>query len=265
MGSAAQSHTIDVRDLRVLVTAGAGGIGRAIAEAFISGGAHVHITDISETAVHEAVANVAGLTGTPGDASDPHCADRVLAEVRGRFEGLDVLVNNVGVAGPTGGVETYADEDVGRTIAINLESHFYFLNRFVPLLRASSSDPSIIAMSSVAGRLGYGLRTPYAATKWAIVGLVKSLAVELGPHCVRANAILPGVVEGDRINRVIADRARAQGLSFEAMRDSFVQRVSLRRMVSAQDVANLALFLASSLARNITGQAISVDGNVEYL
>ena len=189
MGLAVQSYVIGVRDLRVLVTAGASGIGRAIAEAFVSGGSQVHITDISEAAINDAVTKIAGLSGTPGDAADPHCADRVLAEIRERFDGLDVLVNNVGVAGPTGGVETYADQDVGRTIDVNLKSHFYFLNRFVPLLQASPANPSIIAMSSVAGRLGYGLRTPYAATKWAIVGLVQSLAVELGPQGVRVRAV----------------------------------------------------------------------------
>ncbi len=117
----------------------------------------------------------------------------------------------------------------------------------------------------MAGRLGYGLRTPYAATKWAIVGLVKSLAVELGPDGIRANAILPGVVKGPRMDGVIADRARAEGVSLEAMRDSYLRKISLRRMVEAEDVANLALFLSSDMARNITGQAISVDGHVEYL
>ena len=120
-------------------------------------------------------------------------------------------------------------------------------------------------MSSVAGRLGYGFRTPYAATKWAVVGLIKSLAVELGPEGIRANAILPGVVRGPRMDHVITERARALGMGIEEMRDTYLQKISLRRMVDAEDVANLALFLASNLARNITGQTISVDGNVEYL
>ena len=135
----------------------------------------------------------------------------------------------------------------------------------MPFLKTSKRNPSIIAMGSVAGRLGYGQRTPYAATKWAIVGLIKSLAVELGPLGIRANAILPGVVQGDRMNRVIADRAAAMGVGFDDMRDDYLRKISLRRMVDASDVANLSLFLASNLARNISGQAISVDGNVEYL
>ena len=143
-------------------------------------------------------------------------------------------------------------DDVDKTIDVNLKSQFYFLERFVPLLKDSKRYPSIIGMSSVAGRLGYGFRTPYSATKWAIVGLVKSLAIELGPLGIRANAILPGGVQGPRMDRVIAARAEAMGVSFDEMRGEFLRKISLRRMVEAQDVASLALFLASDLARNIT-------------
>lgn len=260
-----QPHVIDVRDLRVLVTAGASGIGRAIAEAFSSAGGQVHIIDVAETSVADALSDVPGLSATCGDASVPEDVDRALTDVNKSLGGLDVLVNNVGIAGPTGSVESFADADVDRTIDVNLKSQFYFLNRCVPLLKASARAPSIVAMSSVAGRLGYAYRTPYAATKWAIVGLVKSLAVELGPDGIRVNAILPGPVSGPRIEGVIADRAGVLGVSVEDMRKEFLARISLRRMVEAEDVANLALFLSSGLARNITGQAISVDGNIEYL
>ena len=256
---------IDVRGLRVLVTAGGSGIGRTIAERFTAAGAKVHVTDVLESALASATGTVPGLTGTLGDASTPEDVDRTFEEVSERLGGLDVLINNAGIAGPTGQVDVLADADVGRTVDVNLKSQFYFLNRFVPLLKSSTQNPSIVAMSSVAGRLGYGFRTPYAATKWAIVGLVKSLAVELGPIGIRANAILPGVVEGERMNRVITDRAKATGVSFEAMREDYLRKISLRRMVNADDIANLSLFLASSWARNITGQIISVDGNVEYL
>lgn len=265
MAAHEQARAIDVRGLRVLVTAGAGGIGRAIASAFLEAGARVHVTDILPATIDRALSDLPGLSATCGDASVPEHADRVAADVAGRLGGLDVLVNNAGIAGPTGGVETYADADIARTIDVNLKSQFYFLSRCVPLLRASTRSPSIVAMSSVAGRLGYPFRTPYAATKWAIVGLVKSLAAELGPEGIRANAILPGVVEGPRMDQVIADRADVLKLSVEDMREDYLRRISLRRMVEAEDIANLALFLASGLARNITGQAISVDGNVEYL
>ncbi len=265
MKADALSCTVDVRDLKVLVTAGGSGIGRAIVERLIEAGARVHITDVSAAALELACKEVPGLTGSQGDAAAAHDVDRVVADMSERFQGLDVLVNNVGIAGPTGPVESYADADVERTIDTNLKSHFYFLKRCMPLLKASASNPSVLAIGSVAGRLGYGFRTPYSATKWAIVGLVKSLASELGPHGIRANAILPGAVKSPRMDKVIADRARAMGVGFDEMRDSYLSRISLRRMVDPQDVANLALFLSSDWARNINGQAISVDGNVEYL
>lgn len=257
-------HVMDVRGLRVLVTAGASGIGRTMAAAFAAAGSRVHISDIDETAIRQALSEDPGLTATRGDASHPADVDRTIAEVRESLGGLDVLITNVGIAGPTGRVDTLADADVDRAIDVNLKSHFYVVSRCVPLLEASPA-PSIVAMSSVAGRLGYPYRTPYAATKWAVVGLVKSLAPELGPVGIRVNAILPGVVNGPRMDGVVADRAEALGLSIDEMRESYLARISLRRMVEAEDVANLALFLSSPLARNITGQAISVDGNVEYL
>ncbi len=150
-------------------------------------------------------------------------------------------------------------------MAVNLHSQFYFAQRAIPLLKRSQANPCLIAMSSVAGRLGYPFRTPYASTKWAIVGLMKSLAIELGPHGVRVNAILPGTVEGERMNSVIGARAATAGVSVEAMRAEYLQKISLRRMVTLDDVAAMALFLCSSAARNLTGQAISVDGNMEYL
>ena len=265
MNSTFSKPDIDVRNLRVLVTAGGSGIGRTIAEGFAASGAKVHVTDVAEAPLAATVDAVSGVTGTLGDASSTKDVDRVYADVSASLGGLDVLVNNAGIAGPTGVVDTLDMPDVDRTIDVNLKSQFYFLNRFVPFLKASESSPSIIAMSSVAGRLGYGQRTPYAATKWAIVGLVKSLAVELGPLGIRANAILPGVVRGERMDRVIAARAAALNVAFEDMREDYLRKISLRRMVDATDVANLSLFLASSLARNISGQAISVDGNVEYL
>lgn len=266
--SAAGRHlplALDARDKRILVTAGGDGIGRSIAEIFVAAGAQVHVTDIRESALNAAMAEIPGVTGTVGNAADPEHAHRVLADVTARFGGLDILVNNVGVAGPTGEIETYVDADVSEAIDINLKSNFYFLNRFVPLLKKSDRGPSVLAISSVAGRLGHGLRTPYVATKWAIVGLIQSMAIELGPHGIRANAILPGFVNGPRMEKVIADRARALGIGIDEMRESYLRKISLRRMVDAEDIARLALFLASDLARNISGQAIGIDGNVEYL
>jgi len=251
--------------LRVLVTAGASGIGAAIARAFHEAGAYVHVCDIDRAALDRLGAEVPGVTSSMADASVAKDVDLVFDNVQGTLGGLDVLVNNAGIAGPTGPVESIDPSGWERTIAVNLNSQYFFARRAVPMLKQSTANPCVIAMSSVAGRLGYAYRTPYASTKWAIVGLMKSLAIELGPQGVRVNAILPGVVEGDRMNGVIAARAATAGVSVDAMRDEYLRKISLRRMVTADDVAAMALFLCSPAARNLTGQAISVDGNVEYL
>lgn len=254
-----------VPGLRVLVTAGGAGIGAVIARAFQEAGAKVHVCDIDRAALDRLADEAPGITTSMADASVPAEVDLVFDDVVGTLGGLDVLVNNAGVAGPTSAIEGLDPAGWQRTIDVNLNGQFYFARRAVPLLKDSRADPVLISMGSVAGRLGYAYRTPYAASKWAIVGMTKSLAIELGPHGVRANAILPGTVEGDRMRGVIEARAAATGVSYDAMRDEYLRKISLRRMVSARDVAAMALFLASPAARNVTGQAISVDGNVEYL
>ncbi len=251
--------------LRVLVTAGARGIGCAIARAFHQAGARVHVCDIDRQALARLADALPGVTSTVADASIADDVDRVFDDLRSALGGLDVLVSNAGIAGPTAAIEDIEPTDWQRTIAVNLDSQYHFARRAVPLLKRSPSDPCLIAMGSVAGRLGYAYRTPYAATKWAIVGLTKSLAIELGPHGIRVNAILPGTVDGERMHGVIAARAAVEGIAVDAMRRRFVERISLRRMVTADDVAAMALFLASPAARNVTGQAISVDGNLESL
>ncbi|KAF1045418.1 SDR family oxidoreductase [Xylophilus sp.] len=251
--------------LRVLVSGGAAGIGAAIADAFLQVDAEVYICDVDPSAVDEAKRRHPPLHARIADVSQREQVDAVVDDAYARLGGLDVLVNNAGIAGPTGGVEAIEPDAWERTISTNLHSQYYFLRKAVPVLKDTSASPAIIAMSSVAGRLGYAFRTPYASTKWAIVGLVKSLAIELGPSNIRVNAILPGVVQGERMDRVIAARAESTGVTFEAMKEDYLHKISLRRMVTVEDIAALALFLSSPAGRNISGQAISVDGNVEYL
>jgi NAD(P)-dependent dehydrogenase (short-subunit alcohol dehydrogenase family) len=253
------------RGLRVLVTAGANGIGAVVARAFHEAGARVHVCDIDRAALDRIGTELPGITGSMADAAVAGDVDLVFDDVRGALGGLDVVVSNAGIAGPTGAIEDIDAAGWERTIAVNLNSQYYVARRAVPLLKASPVGGSLIAMGSVAGRLGYAWRTPYAASKWAVVGLMKSLAIELGPHDVRVNAILPGTVEGERMNAVIAARAATLGLDVEATREQYLKKISLRRMVTAADVAAMALFLCSPAARNVSGQAISVDGNIEYL
>lgn len=245
--------------LRVLITAGANGIGLAIAQAFQEAGARVHVCDIDEQAL---AALPEGITYTQADVSQEADVDR-LFEDAAHLGGLDVVVNNAGIAGPTASIEDIDPESWNRTININLNGQYRVANRATPLLRESQG--LLINMASVAGRLGFAYRTPYAASKWAIVGFTKSLACELGPEGVRVNAILPGIVRGPRIEKVIADRAAKRGISYAEMEKENLSKVSMRRMVEPTDIAAMALFLSAPGGANISGQALSVCANVETI
>jgi len=246
------------RNLRVLVTAGGSGIGRSIAQTFASAGARVHVCDIEHFSLGPEIgfarADVAKLADV----------DRLFSEVKTRLGGLDVLVNNAGIAGPTAKVEDISPQDWDRCIAVDLSGMFYCTRQAMPMIKAAGGG-SIINLSSAAGRHGFPQRSPYCAAKWGVVGFTKSLAVEAGPDKVRVNCILPGIVEGERIERVIAAKAAAQGVSQDEFRRRFLETTSLRSTVSAQDIANMALFLASDAGKTITGQALAVDGDVRYL
>ncbi len=251
-------------ELRVFISAGAGGIGRVIAETLAAHGAKLYICDAAEAALKSCLEVHSDWYGKVADVADEAAVDRVFDDIIGKMGGLDVLINNAGIAGPTAGVDEIDPAEWRRTIDINLNGQFYCQRRAVPLLR-DAGDGIIINIASVAGRLGYAYRLPYAATKWAIIGMTESLAKELGPEGIRVNAILPGIVEGPRIERVIGDRAKQLGISYKDMERQYLDKVSLRRMVSPQDVANMALFLCSPAGRNISGQSLSVCGNVETL
>ncbi|KVA57697.1 MULTISPECIES: SDR family oxidoreductase [Burkholderia] len=256
--------------LRVLVTGGASGIGLEIADAFAECGGRVHVCDASQAAISALAdrpprAAAGAISATLADVSDPAAVERVFADVSTGLGGLDVLVNNAGIAGPTGGIDEIDPVQWEQTVAINLNAQFQFARRAVPLLRESKHGGAIIALSSVAGRLGYAFRTPYAATKWAVVGLVKSLAIELGPLGIRVNAIQPGIVRGPRMRRVIEARAQQLGIGYDDMEQRYLEKISLRRMTDPAEIAATALFLCSPGGHGITGQAISVCGNVEVL
>lgn len=253
-----------VAGLRVMISGGASGIGEVMAAAFLEAKAKVHVCDVSEPALAEFKARHPDTLGTHADVADGRAVDRVFSEQTAKFGGLDVLINNAGIAGPTCGIDVMSESDWSATVDVNLNAQYRFAHHAVPMLK-ESAHAQMICLSSVAGRLGYAWRTPYAATKWAIIGLMKSLAAELGPDGVRVNALLPGIIEGPRIDKVIGARARQLGLPEDVMREEYIKKISLRRMSTAQDVAAMALFLCSPAAGNISGQAISVDGNVEYL
>lgn len=255
---------ISVKGKRVLITAGAGGIGRAMTDVFYKAGARVHICDVVQGAIDETVKIFPGVTATLADVSKLEDVGQLFADVKKHLGGLDCLINNAGIAGPTGKIEDIPVAEWERCIAVDLNGMFYCTRLAMPLIKAAGGG-SVINLSSAAGRLAFPFRTPYSAAKWGVVGFTKSLSMEVGPDNIRVNAIQPGVVEGERIDRVIDAKAKAVGISFEEQRKISLERVSMHRMVSPYDIANMALYLASDIGRNITGQAISVCAGVEML
>jgi len=249
---------------RVLVTAGASGIGRAIADLFLDQGAQVHICDVSDTFLADFRSTHPKAGCTKADVSSDSEVKHLFNEIEKSLGGLDILVNNAGIAGPTGGVDEISSEEWRRTLDICLTGQYLCAHHAVPMLKQAGGG-AIINLSSAAGRFGYAFRSPYAAAKWGVIGFTQSLAKELGPENIRVNAILPGIVEGPRITGVIQARADQYGVSYAEMEKTYLDRVSMRRMVTAQDVATAALYLASPAGRNISGQSLGVDANVETL
>jgi NAD(P)-dependent dehydrogenase (short-subunit alcohol dehydrogenase family) len=251
----------------VLVTAGAAGIGRVIVEMFREHGARVHVCDVDRDALAGCRKALPDVTQTVADVSARADVDRLFADVRRELGGLDVLVNNAGISGPTAKIEDIEPEDWERCIAVDLTSMFYCTRLAMPMLKANgrAKGGSIICLSSAAGRFGYPLRTPYCSAKWGVVGFAKALAAEAGADGIRVNAILPGYVEGPRIDRVIDAKAKALGIAFEQQRDALLSTTSMRAFVTQQDIANMALFLATDAGRHISGQALAVDADLQRL
>jgi NAD(P)-dependent dehydrogenase (short-subunit alcohol dehydrogenase family) len=255
---------LDIRDLRVMVTAGAGGIGLEIARAFVREGARVHVCDVDAQALARLASTDPAVTGTACDVSSREQVSRFFAQGLAKLGGLDCFVNNAGIAGPTGKVDEIDPAEWDRCIAIDLTGQFNCVRLAVAHLRRSK-NASIMNVSSLAGRVGFALRTPYASAKWGVVGLSRSLAVELGPDKIRVNALLPGLVAGERQVRVLTSKAEARGISFEEMEKVMFSYTSLKEYVTPQQLADLVAFVASPRGKMISGQALSVCGDTNML
>jgi len=249
---------------RALITGAGSGIGKVMAQHFEKAGARIWICDADTNNLEQSLKENPDWNGTPCDVSEKTQVDQLFKEMSDSFGGLEILVNNAGIAGPTAPVEEIDPDEWRRSVGVNLNGAFYCTRLATPLLK-NSPKASIINISSVAGRLGFARRLPYASTKWAMIGFTESLAKELGPSGIRVNALLPGIVEGPRIEGVFQARAESEGVPYEEVRDRVLNNVSMKRMVSAGDVAEMAVFLCSEAGKNISGQSISVCGNVENL
>jgi NAD(P)-dependent dehydrogenase (short-subunit alcohol dehydrogenase family) len=248
--------TVDLTGYKVAISAGANGIGKVMADSFAYCGASVFVSDVDTQGLDT-------CGGMKADAGDPAQCEAFIDAAVKYLSGLDVLVNNAGIAGPTALVEHVTPEDLDATLRIDVASMFHMSRRAIPVLRANGGG-AIVNLSSAAGRFGFPLRAPYAAAKWGVVGFTKSLSIELGPDGIRVNAILPGPVDGPRIRAVIKAKAAAAGISENEMTERTVATTSLKCFVTQQDIANMALYLASPFGSTISGQAISVDADMQY-
>jgi NAD(P)-dependent dehydrogenase (short-subunit alcohol dehydrogenase family) len=247
---------------RVMITAAATGIGRAMAKAFAEEGARIHICDVNEQALEKFREDFPDITASLVNVRSETEIDRWFDQALDDMEGLDVLINNAGIKGPTAPVDDIELGEWKECIEICLDAQFLCARRAAPVMKAQKSG-CIINMSSNAGQFGFGNRTPYAAAKWGVIGLTKSLAIELGPYNVRCNAICPGAVAGERINKVIAGEAALRGVGAQLVAAELVSQQSLQRFTEPEEVANLAVFLASPAAFMINGQDLAIDGHVE--
>ena len=252
---------------KIIISAAAEGIGWSIAQECMQNGAIVYLTDknnesLDKISKHDLYEKQLFLDRV--NAHDAQEVEDYFNKIENKVDSVDALINNVGIAGPTGRLEELNINDWRETIDININSHFYYTKFSIPLIK-NNNGGSIINLSSTAGLFGFPFRSPYAASKWAVIGMTKSLAVELGEFNIRVNAICPGSVSGDRMKRVIEAKARSLGVKEESIQKDYESMVSLKSFVDKKDVSNMAVFLLSEEAKRISGQVTTVDGNTERM
>ncbi len=248
---------------KIIISAGASGIGWATAKVCLSKGAYVYLCDIDNKSLNKIkkhpLANKK-LFYYECDASDEDDVSNFFSQVNKKTKKIDALINNVGVAGPTGTIEKLSSEEWEKTLKINVISHFYFAKLAIPMLKKNKGG-SIINISSGAGIMGFPLRSPYAASKWAVIGLTKTLAMELGKFKIRVNAICPGTIKGDRMIRVIRDKAKFLKVSKKKIEKDFISMASMNCWINEEDIGKMCSYLISTDGEKISGQAIPIDGN----
>ena len=252
-----------LQNKKIIVSAGASGIGWATTKVCVAKGASVYLCDIDLKAINKVKKHPLynkRIFVSEADASDEIQVIDFFNKIKRKFKNLDALINNVGIAGPTGTIEKLESSEWESTLHVNVNSHFYFNKQAIPLLKKSKSA-SIINISSGAGIMGFPLRSPYAASKWAVVGMTKTLAMELGKYKIRVNAICPGTIKGDRMKRVIRDKAKFTKISSKKIENEFVSMASMNCWIYEEDIGKICAFLISDEAARVSGQIIGVDGN----
>ena len=250
---------------KIVISAGASGIGLATAKVCLSRGAYVYLCDINDKSLKKL--NKHHLKNKrlfvyQCDASNEEQVSLFFNKVKKKTKKIDALINNVGIAGPTGSLEKLKSKDWEKTLHVDINSHFYFTKKAIPLIKKSKNG-SIINISSTAGILGFPLRSPYAASKWAIIGVTKTLAMELGRFNIRVNAVCPGTIKGDRMKRVIRDKAKFTKVSTKSVEKDFISMSSMKKWIMEEDIGKMCSFLISDDSSKVSGQVISVDGHTE--
>ena len=243
----------------VLISGGASGIGRSIAESFLAAGAPVHICDASQDNIDDFLEANSGASATQADVSNADQVDQAFSDLETRYDSLDVLVNNAGIAGPTAAVEDITIDEWNQCIAVDLSGTFYMTRRAVPLLKQRQAG-SIINIASVAGLFGCPLRSPYAASKWAMIGLTRTWAMELGPYNIRVNSVMPGYIWGPMVKSHFEARAKDEGKTFDEVYAEIADQLALPRIPDSEEIAGSVLFFASDLSSCVTGQSLDVNG-----
>jgi len=252
-----------LKNKKIIISAGASGIGWTTTKICVAKGALVYLCDIDLKAINKVKKHPLynkRIFVSETEASEETQVVDFFHKIKDKFRNLDALINNVGIAGPTGTIEKLDSSKWENTLHVNVNSHFYFTKQVIPILRKSKSS-SIINISSGAGIMGFPLRSPYAASKWAIVGMTKTLAMELGKYKIRVNAICPGTIKGDRMKRVIRDKAKFTKIATKKIEKEFVTMASMNSWIYEDDIGKMCAFLVSKDSERISGQIIGVDGN----
>ena len=256
-----------LKNKKIIISAGASGIGWATTKVCLTKGATVFICDIEKkylTKAKKHPLNNKKLFVYECDAANEHAVKELFKNISKKTKKLDCLINNVGIAGPTGTIENLKSEDWEKTLKVNVISHFYFTKLAIPMIKRNKGG-SIINLSSGAGIMGFPLRSPYAASKWAIIGVTKTLAMELGKFKIRVNAICPGTIKGDRMVRVVRDKSKFLKVSKKQIEKEFISMASMNCWIYEDDIGKMCAFLISNDSERISGQIIGVDGNATRL
>lgn len=249
--------------LRIVITGGADGIGLGISDAFAASGAQIAVCDVRPEAIERVRQLRPSFAAEVADVSDPASITAFIEDVLRVHGPIDVLINNVGVAGPHAFVEDIAINDWDETLRTNTSGMFYAAKAVVPQMKARGSG-SIINVSSVGTQTLPPKRAVYNTSKWAVEGLTRTLSRELGPFNIRCNAILPGVMDNERMERIMRRRAADENRSFAEVRNEYLQCSAMKSLISVEDIGEMAVFLSSSKARYVTGQLISVCGGIQW-